>query len=71
MPFIEGSIGCHAHFGLYAQSLNAKERHVMLPLMIASLLCSPSLLLLCHHKFVQTLIFPYTKGSNTFRSNFY
>jgi hypothetical protein len=35
-PFTEGSRGCHVLFGLYAQSLNAKERHVILPLMIAT-----------------------------------
>ena len=35
-PFAEGSRGCHAIFGLYAKSLNVKERHVILPLMIAT-----------------------------------
>ena len=43
-PFAEGSRGCHALFRLYAQSLSAKERHIILPLMIATLLCSLSLL---------------------------
>ena len=35
-PFAEGSRGCHALIGLYAQSLNVKERHAILPPMIAT-----------------------------------
>ena len=35
-PFAEGSRGCHALFGLYAQSLNVKEFHTILPRMIAT-----------------------------------
>ena len=35
-PFTEGSRGCHALIGLYAQSLNVKERHAILPPMIAT-----------------------------------
>ena len=35
-PFAEGSRGCHALICLYAQPLSAKERHVILPLMIAT-----------------------------------
>ena len=31
-PFAEGSRGCHALICLYAQSLSAKEWHVVLPL---------------------------------------
>ena len=35
-PFAEGSRGFHALICLYAQPLSAKERHVILPLMIAT-----------------------------------
>ena len=35
-PFAEGSRGCHALIDLYAQSLNVKERHAILPPMIAT-----------------------------------
>ena len=35
-PFAEGSRGCHALICLYAQSLSAREHHIVLPLMIAT-----------------------------------
>jgi hypothetical protein len=35
-PFAEGSRGCHALVCLYAKSLNAKECHIILPLVIAT-----------------------------------
>ena len=35
-PFAEGSRGCHAHLVLDVQTLNAKERHVVLPFVIAT-----------------------------------
>ena len=35
-PLAEGSRGRHALIGLYAQSLNVKERHAILPPMIAT-----------------------------------
>ena len=35
-PFAEGSRGCHALICLYAQSLSAKECHVVLPLKMAT-----------------------------------
>ena len=35
-PFAEGSRGCHALICLYAQPLSAKERHVVLPLVMAT-----------------------------------
>ena len=59
-PFAEGSRGCHALICLYAQSLSAKERPLYCPLWWQPLLCSLSLLLLYHHKFVQRSIFTYT-----------
>ena len=70
-PFAEGSRGCHALICLYAQSLSAKERHVTLPLVIASFIIQSVTFILHHHKFVQRSIFSYTKWSHTFRSNFY
>ena len=33
-PFAEGSRGCHVLLGLDAQNLNAKECHIILPLVI-------------------------------------
>ena len=47
-PFAEGSRGCHALLGLYAKSLNAKERHVILPLMIATFIMQSFAFILCH-----------------------
>ena len=51
-PFAEGSRGYHVPLLLDARNLNAKERHFILPLVCGPLLCSPSLLLLPHHKIV-------------------
>ena len=70
-PFTEGSKGCHALICLYAQPLSAKERHVTLPLEIATFIMQSLTFILHHHKFVQRSIFSYTKWSHTFRSNFY
>ena len=70
-PFAEGSRGFHVLFCLYAQSLSAKECHVILPLMIATFIMQSVAFILCHHNFIQRSIFSYTKWSNTFRSNFY
>ena len=33
-PFTKGSRGCHALLWMDAQNLNAKERHIILPLVI-------------------------------------
>ena len=52
-PFAEGSRGCHALICLYAQPLSAKERHVTLPLMIATFIMQSVAFILHHHKFVQ------------------
>ena len=70
-PFAEGSRGCHALISLYAQPLSAKERHVILPLVMATFIIQSVAFILHHHKFVQCSIFSYTKWSHTFRSNFY
>ena len=70
-PFTEGSRGCHALICLHAQPLSAKERHVILPLVMATFIMQSVAFILHHHKFVQRSIFPYTKWSCTFRSNFY
>ena len=43
-PFAEGSRGCHALICLYAQPLSAKERQVVFPLVMATFICSLSLL---------------------------
>ena len=69
--FAEGSRGCHALICLYAQSLRARERHIVLPLKMTAFIMQSVAFILCHHKFVQHSIFSYTKWSNTFRSNFY
>ena len=60
-PFAEGSRGCHALICLYAQPLRAKERHVVLPLVIATFIMQFVAFILLHHKFVQRSIFSYTK----------
>ena len=60
-PFAEGSRGCHALICLYAQPLSAKERHIALPLMIATFIMQSVTFILHHHKFVQRSIFSYTK----------
>ena len=60
-PFAEGSRGCHALICLYAQPLSAKERHVALPLVIATFIMQSVTFILHHHKFVQCSIFSYTK----------
>ena len=60
-PFAEGSGGCHALICLYAQPLSAKERHVALPLVIATFIMQSVTFILHHHKFVQHSIFSYTK----------
>jgi hypothetical protein len=60
-PFVEGSRGCHALICLYAQPLNAKECHVILPLVMATFIMQSIAFILHHHKFVQRSIFSYTK----------
>ena len=60
-PFVEGSRGCHALFGLYAQYLSAKERHVTLLLVIVTFIMQSVAFILHRHKFVQFSIFSYTK----------
>ena len=70
-PFAEGSRGWHALICLYAQPLSAKERHVVLPLVIATFIMQFVAFIRRHQKFVQRSIFSYTKWSHTFRSNFY
>ena len=47
-PFAKGSRGCHALICLYAQPLSAKERHVILPLMIATFIMQSVAFILCH-----------------------
>ena len=56
---------------LYTQSLNAKECHVILPLMKATFVVQSVAFITLPSQVRTTLIFPYTKGSNTFRSKFY
>ena len=54
-PFAEGSRGCHALLILDALTLSAKERHMILPLMIATFIMQSVAFILCHHKFVPRL----------------
>ena len=58
-------------FCLYAQPLSAKERHVILPIVMATFIMQSVAFILRHHKFIQLSIFSYTQRSNTFRSNVY
>ena len=47
-PFTEGSRGCHALICLYAQSLSAKERHVVFPLKMTTFIMQSLAFILCH-----------------------
>ena len=47
-PFAEGSRGCHALICLYAQSLRAKERHVVLPHKMETFIMQSVTFILCH-----------------------
>ena len=47
-PFAEGSRGCHALICLYAPSLSAKERHVVLPLKMTTFIMQSVAFILCH-----------------------
>ena len=47
-PFAEGSRGCHALICLYAQSLSARERHVVLPLKMTTFIMQSVAFILCH-----------------------
>ena len=51
-PFTEGSRGCHVLICLYAQPLSARERHVPLPLVIATFIMQYVAFILYRHKFV-------------------
>ena len=48
MPFTKGSRGCHALICLYAQSLSARERHVLLPLKMTTFIMQSVVFILCH-----------------------
>ena len=56
---------------LDAQALNGKERHVILPLMIETFIMQFITFITLPPQVCTTLIFPYTKRSNIFRSNFF
>ena len=62
-PFAEGSRGCHALIDLYAQSLNVKERHAILPPMIATFIMQSVTFIALQSQVRTTLIFPYNKRS--------
>ena len=47
-PFTEGSRGCHALICLYAQSLSARERHIILPLKMTTFIMQSVTFILCH-----------------------
>ena len=47
-PFAEGSRSYHALVCLYAQPLSAKERHVVLPLNMATFIMQSVTFILCH-----------------------
>ena len=47
-PFAEGSRGCHALVCLYAQYLNARERHIELPLKMTTFIMQSVAFILCH-----------------------
>ena len=47
-PFIEGSRDFHALICLYAQSLSARERHVVLHLKMTTFIMQSVAFILCH-----------------------
>ena len=47
-PFAEGSRGCHALICSHAQSLSARERHVVLPLKMTTFIMQSGAFILCH-----------------------
>ena len=47
-PFAEGSTGCHALICLHAQSLSARERHLVLPLKMTTFIMQSAAFILCH-----------------------
>ena len=47
-PFAEGSRGCHALICLHAQSLSARECHVVLPLKMTTFIMQSVAFILCH-----------------------
>ena len=47
-PFAEGSRGCHALICLHAQSLSARERHVVFPLKMTTFIIQSAAFILCH-----------------------
>src|SRR3989337_4279164 len=56
---------------LDAQALNAKERHFILPLVIATFIMQSVTFISLPSQVRTKLIFPYNKSSYIFRSNFY
>ena len=57
-------------FFLYGQPLSAKERHVALPLVIATFIMQSVAFILCHPSSYDAQ-FSLTLNDHTFRSNFY
>jgi len=47
-PFAEGSRGCHALICFHAQSLGARERHVVLPLKMTTFIMQSVAFILSH-----------------------
>ena len=70
-PIAEGRWGCHALLFLDAHSPKAKERHVILPLMIATFIMQSVAFITLASQVCTMLIFAYTKRSNIFRRKFY
>ena len=56
---------------LDVQTLNAKERHVVFPFVIATFIMQSVTFISLPSQVRTTLIFPYNKISYIFRSNFY
>ena len=47
-PFTEGSRGCHVLIYLHAQSLSARERHIVFPLKMTTFIMQSVTFILCH-----------------------
>ena len=69
-PFAKESRGCHALICLYAQSLGARECHVVLPLKMTTFIMQ-SVAFILFHPSSYNAQFSLTLNDLTFRSNFY
>ena len=69
-PFAEGSRGCHALLWLYAQNLNAKGHHFILPLVTGTFIVQSVAFISSISQWSYKAYFLHTKRSYIFREQF-